>query len=206
MQAQSPRGAAAAHAGFTLLEVLVAVAIFGLLFTVLTGVAMQGLRAEGESGRELRASLLADRALAELETNLDLGVVPPLGREEREEEEFFLELEVAAFDLVLPDAGPRGKRELGKDAPTGSLLGRGPGSSASPLRRIDVRVHWGEGVLEREVRRTSFALDAEAAAPLLEGLVASQAAREAGKDEPDDEPEQEPPVREEDQDEAGAGE
>lgn len=200
MQAQSPRGAAAAHAGFTLLEVLVAVAIFGLLFTVLTGVAMQGLRAEGESGRELRASLLADRALAELETNLDLGVVPPLGREEHEEEDFFVEVEVAAFDLELPDAGPRGKRERRQDSPAGTLLGRGLGSSASPLRRIDVRVHWGEGVFEREVRRTSFALDAEAAAPLLESLAASQAAQEqAGEDEPE---KKSPPV-DEDQDAAG---
>jgi prepilin-type N-terminal cleavage/methylation domain-containing protein len=205
VQAPGPRGAGSARGGFTLLEVLVAVAVFGLLFTVLTGIAMQGLRAEGESDRELRASLLADRALAELETNLDLGVVPPLGREEREEEEFLVEVEVAAFDLELPE-DPRGKRELGRQVPSGSLLGRGPGSSASPLRRIDVRVHWGEGVLEREVRRTSFALDAEAAAPLLEGLVASQAAREAGEDEPDDEPEPESPDPDDDPDEAGAGE
>jgi hypothetical protein len=64
-------------------------------------------------------------------------------------------------------------------------------------------VRWGEGVLEREVRRTSFALDAEAAAPLLESLVASQAAREAGEDAPEDEPGEEPPVREEDEDAAG---
>jgi hypothetical protein len=47
-----------------------------------------------------------------------------------------------------------------------------------------VSVRWSEGVFEREVRRTSFALDPEAAAPLLESLAASQEAREqAGGDE-----------------------
>jgi len=204
---RSPRRAARAHAGFTLLEVLVAVAVFGLLFTVLTGIAMQGLRAEGESGRELRASLLADRALAELETNLDLGVAPPLGREEQEEEEFLVEVEVAAFDLDLPEAKPRGTRARGEGSPSGTLLGGGPGSAASPLRRIDVRVHWSEGVFEREVRRTSFALDAEAAAPLLANLAESQAARErAGEDEPEDAPAREPRAREADPDAAGGDE
>ena len=35
--------------GFTLLEVLAAVAILGIWFTVLANVAIQGLRAEGEN-------------------------------------------------------------------------------------------------------------------------------------------------------------
>ena len=40
-------------------------------------------------------------------------------------------------------------------------------------------------VAEREVLRTSFALDPEAAAPLLESLAASQEAREQAGDEDD---------------------
>ena len=172
----------AARAGFTLLEVLVAVGVLGLLYTVLAGIAMQGLRAEGESGRELRASLLADRALAELETGGDFRVAPP---RESEEEEFVLTVEVAPFELELPASS---RRERGEHAPetTGSLIHRGRGSLASPLRRIDVVVKWNEGIFEREVRRTSFALDAEAAAPILESLAASQEAREQAGDQEGD--------------------
>jgi hypothetical protein len=157
--------------------------VLGLVYTVQAGIAIQSLQAEGESGRKLRASLVADRTLAELEMNLDLGVGPPVGREEREEEDFVVEVEVAAFDLELPAARRRGRRERTSDEPAASLLHRGPGSSASPLRRIDVRVGWSEGVFEREVRRTSFALDAEAAAPILESLAASQEAREQDGDD-----------------------
>jgi prepilin-type N-terminal cleavage/methylation domain-containing protein len=176
----------AGRAGFTLLEVLVAVGVLGLLYTVLAGLAVQGLRAEGESARELRASLLADRALAEIETGGDLRVAPPV---EREEEEFVVAVEVAPFELELPPSTLRERSEARRE-PTGSLIQRGRGTQAPALRRIDVSVRWSEGVFEREVRRTSFALDPEAAAPLLESLAASQEAREqAGEDEPADDEE-----------------
>lgn len=168
--------------GFTLLEVLVAVGVLALLYTVLAGAAMQGLRAEGESARELRASLLADRVLAELEPNLEVGIVPPVGREEREEEDYVVEVEVSALELALPARGPIEKGE--RDARTPSLLG-GSRGAAGPLRRVEVRVAWSEGLFEREVRRTSFGLDAEAAAPFLEGLAASQEA-DAEQQAPDD--------------------
>lgn len=187
MRSASARGAAA-RAGFTLLEVLVAVGVLGLLYTVLAGIAMQGLRAEGESGRELRASLLADRALAEVELGGDLRVAPPV---EREEEEFVVAVEVAPFELALPPSTLREQGERGRE-PTGSLIQRGRGSQTSALRRIDVRVSWNEGVFEREVLRTSFALDPEAAAPLLESLAASQEAREQAGDEKDDTGDDEP--------------
>jgi prepilin-type N-terminal cleavage/methylation domain-containing protein len=176
------RAPAATQAGFTLLEVLVAVGVLGLLYTVLAGIAMQGLRAEGESGRELRASLLADRALLELETGGDLRVVPPV---EREEEEFLVTVEVAPFELELP-ASRRDEGGQRASEAIGSLIQRGPGSQTSPLRRLEVRVSWSEGVFERDVRRTSFALDREAAAPILESLAASQEARAPDEDDEDD--------------------
>ena len=191
MRPASARAAAATEAGFTLLEVLVAVGVLGLLYTVLAGIAMQGLRAEGESGRELRASLLADRALAELETSGDFRAAPPV---EREEEDFAVTVEVGPFELELPASRRRGERA---NEPAASLIHGGPGSPASPLRRIEVIVSWSEGVFEREVRRTSFALDPEAAAPILESLAASQEAREqADDDEPEDAPQQ-PSARDE---------
>ena len=51
--------------GFTLLEVLAAVAILGIWFVVLASVGIQGLRAEGTNERRIRASLLADTILSE---------------------------------------------------------------------------------------------------------------------------------------------
>ncbi len=184
--------------GFTLLEVLAAVAILLLAFTTLAGVAGESLLREGESGRELRASLLADQELAQLEASLYLETAPPVGREEREEEEFLVEVETAALDLELPAPSALAKRASQADSPPASLLHRGRGTATSPLRQIDVRVSWTEGLTEHEVRRTSFALDPETAAPILEALAASQAAREQAQDETPPQ-EETPPVREEDQ-------
>ncbi|MFB3118027.1 MAG: prepilin-type N-terminal cleavage/methylation domain-containing protein, partial [Myxococcota bacterium] len=48
------------NGGFTLIEVLGAVAILAILYTTLATVAIRGLRSEGESRRMLEASLLAD--------------------------------------------------------------------------------------------------------------------------------------------------
>ena len=53
--------------GFTLLEVLGAVAVLGIWYFVLATIATDGLLKEGQSLRKLRAGLIADRMLAELE-------------------------------------------------------------------------------------------------------------------------------------------
>lgn len=158
-------GRSEAHAwarGFTLLEVLVAVAVLGLLYTTLAGVTIQGLRAEGESARRLEASLLVDERLAVLEVGLRSGAPPPIGREEEEVEGFLVVTEVSAYDLPLALERPEGLER----GPT--LFGtRG---RESLMRRVDVQVSWMEGTEERSVRRTSFGLDLEEAAQLLEGL------------------------------------
>ena len=76
------------EAGFTLLEVMAAVAIIAIVFTTLARVASEGLRSEGSSKRRLEASLLADAALAEIERQVEEGVDLELGVEEREEDLF----------------------------------------------------------------------------------------------------------------------
>jgi prepilin-type N-terminal cleavage/methylation domain-containing protein len=53
-----------AQNGFTLLEVLAAVAILSIWFIVIAGTSVQGLRAEGESRRRLEAGQMADRILS----------------------------------------------------------------------------------------------------------------------------------------------
>ena len=85
--------------GFTLLEVLAAVAVLGILFTVLSNVAIEGLRHEGESKRRIDASLIADRAMIDLETEFGSGIVPPTGRTEFMEGDFRIVVEVT-------DSGP----------------------------------------------------------------------------------------------------
>ena len=64
--------------GFTLFEVLGAVAILAILYTTLSTVAIRALRSEGESRRMLEASLLADWELSEFELELETGAAQPV--------------------------------------------------------------------------------------------------------------------------------
>lgn len=158
-------------AGFTLLEVLAAVVVFALVYTVVARVAMQGLQTEGDASRRLRASFLADRTLSDLEIALAGGAAPEVGETETMEEDYTVVVEVAPFDVagilqevagVEPQpAVPISSLELLSP----SVRGRQP-----TLLSIAVRVSWLEGLSEREVTRSGFAFDAEAAAPLLEGI------------------------------------
>ncbi len=165
-------------AGFTLLEVMAAVAIFGLVYVVIARVAIGGLGLEGDAERRLRASLLADRALTEIEIALRAGAAPRLGRTERSEDEFRVAVDVAPLDpaqlgLAEALAPPATGAALGAGTgatPAPSLLTPAPGSGAAALLGLEVHVRWDEGGVEQEVVRTSFALDLAAAAPLLEGL------------------------------------
>jgi prepilin-type N-terminal cleavage/methylation domain-containing protein len=185
--------------GFTLLEVLAAVAILAVAYTTLGSSGLQGLQQEGEARRRLQASLLADAALAEIEGAIEAGTTPPVGEEESETDGYRIQVSVEPFTLVLPEVqtGGGGKRlgnaqsRLGGDAsaagvaPGDSLIGAsGAGRGGqSPLRRIAVRVVWDEGFGERSAARTTFALDAEAAAATIEGL-SQAAANEAAAAQP----------------------
>jgi prepilin-type N-terminal cleavage/methylation domain-containing protein len=201
--AAARRGARA----FTLLEVLAAVAVFGLVYVVVARAAIEGLGVEGDAGRRLRASLLADRVLGELETGIASGVAPPPGRSQLEEDDFQVQVEVAPLDpaalglapaLVAPEreGRSRSRREPGEGSPlesgaarrggeAPSLFEPTPGADAAPLVQIQVRVDWLEGAVPQHVSRTTFALDSAAAAPLLEGL--PDASQEADGETPLDE-------------------
>ena len=152
--------------GFTLLEVLAAVALLGLMYTILGQVAIQGLGAEGESARRIEASLLADRVLSDLEIELAQGSVPPLGERDYEDGEWHVRVRVAAFEPPFASTA---------SAEDGSRGGLPPGTGAGttfPVRSIQVQVSWIEGAAERTVSRTTYALDlsgVEALAGQLEG-------------------------------------
>ena len=188
--------------GFTLLEVLAAVAILGIAYIALGSSGIQGLQYEGEARRRLEASLLADRVLSEIETELEIEyhLTPPLGDDEREEGDFKIAVKVAPFSIVVPEEQGNGGKRLG-DArsrlggsgaqaqppaiPGPSLLGgdSGPGG-VSPLRRIDVKIVWNEGFGERSVSRTTFALDPEAARGTLDAIAQSLAAAQGQQQQP----------------------
>jgi prepilin-type N-terminal cleavage/methylation domain-containing protein len=140
-----------AERGFTLFEVLAAVAILGLLYTTLVGWAVDGLVAEGTSRRRLEASLVADRQLAEIELELEAGVVPPVGEERLELDDYEVQISVEPFELTLPEPDAA--------TPPSPVLAGVTTDRTTPLRVIRIRVGWLEAGMEYEVVRTSFALD-----------------------------------------------
>ena len=181
-----------AERGLTLLEVLGAVALLGILYTVLAGSAIDGVRSEGESRRRLAASLLADRQLAEIELSLASGAAPELGSQSAEEDGFTVLTEVSAFEPPPPreDSESRsGKprslaaRRAAADREEAPSLFEKPKSPTTPpaLRSIEVVVRWEEGSDAREVRRTTYALDAEAIGEVFASIADIQAERSAAE-------------------------
>src|SRR3990172_850985 len=170
-----------AERGLTLLEVLGAVALLGILYTVLAGSAIEGLRSEGESRRRLAASLLADLRMAEIELSLGSGAAPPLGAKSEEEEGFTVVTEVRAFepppprkDAESPSGEPRSlaaRRAAADRAEAPSLFEKPASPTTLPtLRSVDVVVRWEEGSDEREGRRATYALDAEAIGAVFDSI------------------------------------
>jgi hypothetical protein len=137
-----------------LLEVLGAVLVLGMLYSVLAEVAIQGLRAEGESRRRLEASLFADELLTDIEASIDEGDIPPLGVSLEEEDPYIIELEVSPIDTgtLLPPG------VLGEDETLASLMGNE--TEEGPLREITLRISWSEGDRELSVTRTTLGLSA----------------------------------------------
>jgi prepilin-type N-terminal cleavage/methylation domain-containing protein len=179
--------------GFTLIEVMVGVAILGLAVTMLARSAIQGMSYEGDASRRLRASLIADRTLAQVETALKLGTPPPLGHQESQEaDEYQLTLDVQPLDLAQAGLGallapPPGQ---GEAAPAAAALAP---AAPLPLYTIQIRVGWVEGLAEQSVTRTTFAYDASAA---LQALGAANGENAQQEQEPQ-EREGEPPPEEE---------
>jgi prepilin-type N-terminal cleavage/methylation domain-containing protein len=173
--------------GFTLLEVLVAVALLGMVVSALAGSAIEGMSYEGDAARRTRASLLADRALWQIEAALKLGAPPQPSHEESQEgEEFRISVDVQPLDLSqaglgallapAPDAAGAGSPAPSADGATAAAL--------LPLYQVFVRVSWIEGVRELEVTRSTFAFDGSAAAQALGAGEQAEAAATPPASEP----------------------
>ena len=155
-------------AGFTLLEVMAAVAVVAIVFTTLARVANQGVQSQGISKRRLEASLLADRVLSDIEVQMAAGTAPEIGQTESEEGRFAVVVDVTAFDLasVIPASPETAAAELGFTQPTAPTAGTSVVASA--VRAIEIAVTWSEGVNEYRVMRSTYGFDLASVQQLLE--------------------------------------
>lgn len=155
------RIARAGQQGLTLLEVLAAVALLGIVYTALATKATQGVMSESDSLRRFHASLLADERLAEIETIAASKQTPDLGRTEEETEDGIFQVitEVTEWTVPVPPV-PDGEKPRLAGIDSDDVLG---GTSGGPgvLLQALVRVTWNNGVGERSIERVTFVLDQE---------------------------------------------
>jgi prepilin-type N-terminal cleavage/methylation domain-containing protein len=150
-----------AESGFTLLEVLAAVAVLGILYPILMAWAGEGIRNEGVSKRRLEASLIADRRLADLEADFQNGTLPPVGRVQAEQDDY--DVVTIVEELELPP-------EITDDPfapPNAPPTNPAAAANQNILRRVVVRVFWQESGHQSSVDRVTYAWDPQAAAVLL---------------------------------------
>jgi prepilin-type N-terminal cleavage/methylation domain-containing protein len=148
-------------AGFTLIEVMAAVLVLGLLYTVLAGAAMRGLRSEGIDRRRADAAMIADRELSVFESDLASGVPLEDGLTEREQEPFVVRVDVEPADVLAmlpPDLRKDVTARMDPKAP--SVLHDERGKSR--IHRVSVVVSWDEAGEPDTVQRTTYALDTSA--------------------------------------------
>jgi len=160
-----------AERALTLLEVMAAVALLGIVYTFLAKAATQGVRSEADSRRRMEASLLADATLAEIETRLAAGEALQLERTETEEEEFRVSVEVTPFQLPAEFLGElAGELAKATEPGTPSVFGLGGANAPNLVQQVKVRVVWDDGIFERSAERVTFAFDTETAEALTGGL------------------------------------
>ena len=173
--------------GFTLLEVLGAVAVLGIWYFVLAALATDGLLKQGQNLRKLQAGIIADRVLAELEVSSLGGSVPErmdetFEGELPEDEIFTIRKQVHEFTLdYRPANAPREELVLygatpNERLPLPNLLGQNIPGFAQHLYTMKVQVSWTEGFMaEESVHRTSYVFDMLSAAEVYESAEIEEA-------------------------------
>ena len=176
---QTPGGGRSSRkrdAGFSLLEVLGAIAILGIWFAIISEIAMLGLRNEGRSHRAMLASLVADEVLAEMEIAMLTGQWPEISTDEQERDGYTVRTDVQPYDLQLPppETGRRADAAANQGGSPFTHLGGSSANADSPLLSVKIEVVWFEGSGEDSVTRETFAVDPSQAAQALAALGAQQ--------------------------------
>jgi prepilin-type N-terminal cleavage/methylation domain-containing protein len=192
--ARCARRRAALARGFTLIEVMAAVFILGLVVASISTMLVQSRRSDGYTRLRAQAAALADLEIAKIEEGLLRGAAPPLGASESGESPWIVSVEVTAFDpsaLAPPAAEDDARGGAAAQAPEGSWLASAAAQQQPPLREIRVRVSWEGAPVDVEsgepdaVERRTFAIDPAA----LEALAEAESAEGEGSgDEGEGEP------------------
>lgn len=154
------------NTGFTLLEVMGAVLIMGLLGTSLMTATLESTRRTGNARDQLTASLLADSALADVTAGLRTDSDSSRG-EERDIDGYRVSVQVSPVDATRLGLGPLVERERGEAAPAAfTAAGRTP----PPLLQIRVEVSVADEVVSQ---RTSFLFDGRSS-PALQDAFAEE--------------------------------
>jgi len=153
---------------FSLLEVLAAVAILGIVYMFLASVTIEGLRSEGQSEQRLRAALLADLRLAEHEAAMATGAPCPEPSGPDEVDGFEVLVEVQRLELPSPpeDANATAAPSRGARLPTPGIP-----IEQSPLCELRVIVRLPEDVGDFSLSRSTFVFDQIAWDALAAGAV-----------------------------------
>jgi prepilin-type N-terminal cleavage/methylation domain-containing protein len=167
--------------GLTLLEVMAAVVLLGVLYSFLATKTTQGIWQEYDARNRLEASLVADEVLAELELQLAAGTAITRSTDERELDDYVVITEISDYAhdptaAATPGAaaGLAGLPNLPGLAAAGvpSVFGSGPSGSPSVVVRISVRVLWNDGIEDHAVVRETFGFDQQMAQQLMGGVAA----------------------------------
>ncbi len=129
------------QAGFTLLEVIVAVFVLAILMGALLTAVQQYIARLADAQLELRLLELAEQQMRTIQAGAESGVLPEFGRSEdvfdEPDSDFVWELEVTRYKLPVPADFPEDRPlpSVFTDAPAA------PGQIAGSLRLVSLRVY-----------------------------------------------------------------
>jgi prepilin-type N-terminal cleavage/methylation domain-containing protein len=154
-------------AGFTLIEVMGAVAVLGISYVMLATASIQGLQAIGQSQLRIKASLIADQALTELELAAELGQLIEVRTDEYAEDPFVITVDVINMAEFYDGAGTEAESAdlidfLAAEAAGTFAPFRESNWLLGYLREVRIAVVWQERGNEIAVTRTAFIYDQKA--------------------------------------------